>query len=528
MSIIRPSLLRLFPHPSRLSFPNPKARCPARSIYDRCTLHRFSRLSRGICQGPPRWGFRQSHVRSEVEDIPGTSYTTGVSRKSESASFFPEKEIQGPIWLEFITSERVKVVAMLGLALALCNADRVVMSVAIVPLSRVHGWTQSFSGIVQSSFLWGYLISPFFGGVLVDYYGGKVVLAWGVLLWSIATFLTPWAAQTSLLALLAVRVLLGIAEGVALPSMNNMVSRWFPQTERSRAVGIAMAGFQLGCAIGLFISPVIMSKAGIFGPFVMFGLLGFLWLLVWLFGTSGTPEKHPQISKYELNYIIKSQEPLIFTKKNEKSRLIPPLKRLLTKFPTWALMSANAMHSWGYFVILSWMPVYFNMIYGVDLRKAAWFSALPWFMMAVIGYAAGTVSDMLITRGVSITSTRKIMQTIGFVGPAIALLGLNAAKTPLVASIWLTAAVGLKSFSHSGFLVNFQEIAPQYAGVLHGMSNTAGTLAAIMGTVGAGFFVQKLGSFRGFIMLTSLLYLCSAVFWDLFSTGERVSFDADV
>ena len=51
-------------------------------------------------------------------------------------------------------------------------------------------------------------------------------MAWGVALWSIATFLTPWAADRSIWALLAMRVLLGIAEGVALPSMNNMVSRY--------------------------------------------------------------------------------------------------------------------------------------------------------------------------------------------------------------------------------------------------------------------------------------------------------------
>jgi hypothetical protein len=50
---------------------------------------------------------------------------------------------------EFMTSERVKVAAMLGLALALCNADRVVMSVAIVPLSQAYGWTPSFAGVVQ-------------------------------------------------------------------------------------------------------------------------------------------------------------------------------------------------------------------------------------------------------------------------------------------------------------------------------------------------------------------------------------------
>lgn len=54
-----------------------------------------------------------------------------------------------PNFSEFITSERVKVVAMLALALALCNADRVVMSVAIVPLSLSRGWSKSFSGIVQ-------------------------------------------------------------------------------------------------------------------------------------------------------------------------------------------------------------------------------------------------------------------------------------------------------------------------------------------------------------------------------------------
>lgn len=60
----------------------------------------------------------------------------------------------------------------------------------------------------------------------MDYYGGKVVMAWGVALWSLATFLTPWAAETSLWALLAMRVLLGMAEGVALPCMNNIIARY--------------------------------------------------------------------------------------------------------------------------------------------------------------------------------------------------------------------------------------------------------------------------------------------------------------
>ncbi|KAH0997476.1 hypothetical protein GBA52_021340 [Prunus armeniaca] len=455
------------------------------------------------------------------------SHRVGVSSKNAQFDSFPdENEAQAPSFAEFITSERVKVVAMLALALALCNADRVVMSVAIVPLSLSNGWSRSFAGIVQSSFLWGYLISPIAGGTLVDYYGGKVVMAWGVALWSLATFLTPWAAETSLWALLAMRALLGIAEGVALPSMNNMVARWFPQTERARAVGIAMAGFQLGSSVGLMLSPILMSQGGIFGPFVIFGLSGFLWVLVWLSATSSTPDRNPQISKYELEYILNERKKSFLVENKPKTtKVIPPFRRLLSKLPTWSLIIANAMHSWGFFIFLSWMPIYFNSVYHVDLRQAAWFSAVPWTVMAIMGYIGGLWSDIMIRNGMSVTLTRKIMQSIGFLGPGIALVGLTTAKSPAVASAWLTLAVGLKSFSHSGFLVNLQEIAPQYSGVLHGISNTGGTLAAILGTVGAGFFVELVGSFQGFLLFTSLLYVLAALFYNVFSTGERVNFD---
>lgn len=48
----------------------------------------------------------------------------------------------------------------------------------------------------------------------------------GVAVWSLATLLTPWAAQHSLAALLTTRVLMGLAEGVAMPCMNNMINKY--------------------------------------------------------------------------------------------------------------------------------------------------------------------------------------------------------------------------------------------------------------------------------------------------------------
>lgn len=109
-----------------------------------------------------------------------------------------------------------------------------------------------------------------------------------------------------------------------------------------------MAGFQLGSAIGLVLSPILMSTAGVFGPFVIFGLSGFLWVVVWLSATSSNPERSPQISADELNYILMKRQQSVPSNagKTQKAKVIPPFKRLLSKLPTWSLMVANAMHSW--------------------------------------------------------------------------------------------------------------------------------------------------------------------------------------
>ncbi|KAL8152748.1 hypothetical protein V2J09_010508 [Rumex salicifolius] len=413
-----------------------------------------------------------------------------------------------------VVGERYKVVALVAMVMCLCNADRVVMSVAVVPLAAQNGWSSSFLGIVQSSFLWGYIFSSVIGGALVDKYGGKRVMAWGVALWSLATVLTPWAANHSTFALLVARAFFGLAEGVALPCMNTLLSRWFPIDERASAVGISMAGFQLGNVVGLLLTPIILSSVGISGPFILFSSLGLLWLTTWVNGVTDDPQESPFISKFELQKIQAGKD-----KYRSGSGKALSVGVLLSKLPSWAIIIANLTNNWashGYFVLLSWMPVYFKTVLNVNLKQAAWFSAVPWGIMALSGYIAGATSDYLIRAGCSLTFS------IGFIGPGIALLCLNYAKTPGFASVVLTVALSLSSFSQAGFLLNVQDIAPQSAGLLHGIANSAGTLAAIISTIGTGYFVQWLGSFQAFMTLTAILYFVSAIFYNLYATGERI------
>lgn len=56
------------------------------------------------------------------------------------------------------------------------------------------------------------------------------------------------------------------------------------------------------------------------------------------------------------------------------------------------------------------ISVFLLQVYHVDLRQAAWFSAVPWAVMALMGYVGGLWSDGLIKSGTSVTLTRKIMQ----------------------------------------------------------------------------------------------------------------------
>lgn len=80
---------------------------------------------------------------------------------------------------------------------------------------------------------------------------------------------------------------------------------------------------------------------------------------------------------------------------------------------------------------------------------------------------------------------------------------------------------GFDAFSQSGLYSNHQDIGPRYAGVLLGLSNTAGVLAGVLGTAATGFILQH-GTWDEVWGVAVALYLVGTVVWNVFATGERV------
>ena len=90
---------------------------------------------------------------------------------------------------------RYTIVALAAAAVFVCYIDRIIISVAIIPMAADFSWTPEEQGRVLSSFFIGYLLTQIAGGWLAERLGGKVVLGAGVLFWSLFTLLTPVAAS---------------------------------------------------------------------------------------------------------------------------------------------------------------------------------------------------------------------------------------------------------------------------------------------------------------------------------------------
>ena len=166
-------------------------------------------------------------------------------------------------------------------AVATCYADRSNISTAIVAMKDGFGWDKFEEGLVLSAFFYGYGATQIVGGRWADRAGGKTTLGWGVAAWSAATALTPAAARAGIAPLIAMRVILGMGEGVAFPACHALIAREVPREKRSTAVAAVTAASYAGAAFAFAVTPGLVSEFGWPSAFYSFGAIALLWAPFW-------------------------------------------------------------------------------------------------------------------------------------------------------------------------------------------------------------------------------------------------------
>ncbi|XP_046439306.1 putative inorganic phosphate cotransporter isoform X1 [Daphnia pulex] len=384
-------------------------------------------------------------------------------------------------------------------------------------------WDEYKQGIILGSFFWGYVLTQIPGGRLAELFGGRKLLGYGILSTSLFTLLTPFAARASDTLLIFCRVLMGLGEGVTFPAMYAMLAEWAPPWERSKMAAFVFTGAQFGTVITLPLSG-ILCEHGFDGGwptvFYVFGTLGIVWFAVWMPLTADSPSRHLKISKEEKDYICSSLKDSI----KRKSAPVP-WRCMFRSKACWAVGAANVGHAWGFYTLLTELPSYMDNILHFNMKQNSFVSALPYLAMWLFSLLCSTVADILISKQIfRVITVRKIFNSIGQYGPALALIGAGFIGCDTVAAvILLTLAVGLSGASYSAFQVNFVEIAPPYAGTLFGVTNAVANLCGFMAPYAVGVLVkgnQTLGQWRLVFLIAAGVYFVSNTIFLMFASSK--------
>ena len=416
---------------------------------------------------------------------------------------------------------RFKVVFLSFLAVFICYIDRVNISVAIIPMQEQFGWSESQVGIILGSFYFGYMITMIIGGYLADKYGGKKVLGYALLIWSLFTIITPFFAYQGLWWLILIRILMGLGEGVTFPSWHAIYARWIPFQERTRAIGFTNSGIAAGTLFGFAVAALIIANYSWEWVFYSFGLLGFFWYFFWNRIVTSFPEDNKFLSDEELHY-IKTEAP------SKESAPTIPLLQLIRNAPFMAIAVATFCNNWSLYTFLSYLPKYVNAPVaqggmGIDLGSNVFiYSVLIPSLVAIFSLIlGGFLADGLIKRGFVLLNVRRSVNSIGFFGSAL-LLYLISLEDSLINVVILLSLINVCSgICAVGFGVNHADLAPKYTGSFVGIACSIGMLAAIISPIAAGYILEITNSWSSIFYVCTFVLLFGGTFYLLFASVEK-------
>ena len=416
---------------------------------------------------------------------------------------------------------RFKVVFLSFLAVFICYIDRVNISVAIIPMQEQFGWSESQVGIILGSFYFGYMITMILGGYLADKYGGKKVLGYALLIWSLFTIITPFFAYQGLWWLILIRILMGLGEGVTFPSWHAIYARWIPFQERTRAIGFTNSGIAAGTLFGFAVAALIIANYSWEWVFYSFGLLGFFWYFFWNNIVTSFPEDNKFLSDEELHY-IKTEAP------SRESAPTIPLLQLIRNAPFMAIAVATFCNNWSLYTFLSYLPKYVNAPVaqggmGIDLGSNVFiYSVLIPSLVAIFSLIlGGFLADGLIKRGYGLLNVRRSLNSIGFFGSAL-LLYLISLEDSLINVVILLSLINVCSgICAGGFGVNHADLGPKYTGSLVGIAGSIGMLAAIISPIAAGYILEITNSWSSIFYVCTFVLLFGGTFYLLFASVEK-------
>jgi len=382
--------------------------------------------------------------------------------------------------------------------------SRQTFSVLAPLISAQYHLTHTDLAKILGAFQLSYAVTWLLGGIFLDAVGTRLGLALAVVFWSIINILTGFAS--SVFGFASFRFLLGIGEGFNWPGASKTVAEWFPSQERSLAVAIFDSGSSVGGAIAAMAIPLIALAFGWRSAFVLSGLLGFVWLLVWL-RVYHPLDRHPRVTQEEVSYIRSGQEvQSISTERGPRRWLLLARDRNV-----WGIVLGRALTDpiWWFYVF--WLPEYLSDARGFSLKRIALFAWMPFIAADIGNFTGGLISGYCIRRGVSVVKARTWVCAFSCLPilagiPAAGVHNIYCAMGLICFALW-----GYASWSTMGLTLPSDLFPQDVVATVTGLSGLAAGLVGAVFTIAVGILVDRF-SYAPAFLVAGLMPLFATAF----------------
>jgi MFS family permease len=365
-------------------------------------------------------------------------------------------------------------VFLLAAALVIAYVDRTNLSVALAAaeFKQYFHFSDEQRGFLNSAFFWSYTLLQIPAGFVIDRFGVKRPIALALLFWCLASAATSVA--TLLGQLVALRLLLGVAEAVVFPAGLSWIHRNIDEERRGLAAALFVGGTKWGPALG---APLAAWLVGHYGWRIMFqvvGLGGLIWVVPW---------------------VLLADDGASAPKRVRQAGGTVPMAALFRSKIIWGTLVGTFCYNYFLFFSITWLPAYFVERRHLSLDSMGVYTFFSFAGTGVVAILAGAAADWLIAGGANAAAVRRGFTIAGLLAASTEVIGALSDSNQVAVFFAIFSMAGLGLATPNYWTLTQTLVTRTAAGRVAGLQNTALNLAGIVAPILTGWLKQVTGSY---------------------------------